>query len=141
MKYANTIVQDGVEIVATVLPLSVVPGFDPANPPQANTYGVPDDVQVGWVKNASGNFEAPPPVEIPPPVISVTPWQIRKALNATGLRDAIEEAVAAGGQTVRDAWSYAQEFRRDNPLVSSVAYALGKTDAEIDAIFDLAKTL
>lgn len=56
MKYANTDLVNGVERVMTVLPLSLVQGFDPANPPQANTYGVPDDVQVGWEKQADGSF-------------------------------------------------------------------------------------
>lgn len=55
-KYANTMEVRGVETVVTVLPLEEVPGFDPKNPPQANTYGVPDDVQVGWEKQADGSF-------------------------------------------------------------------------------------
>lgn len=56
MNYANTYIRGGVETVAVVLPLSAVPGFDPENPPQANTYGVPDDVQVGWEKQPDGSF-------------------------------------------------------------------------------------
>ena len=56
MKYANTDMINGIELVVTVLPLSQVPGFDPENPPQANTYGVPDDVEVGWEKRPDGTF-------------------------------------------------------------------------------------
>lgn len=57
MKYANTEIIHGVETVVTVLPLDMVPFFDPKNPPQENTYGVPDAVQVGWVKDpATGKF-------------------------------------------------------------------------------------
>lgn len=57
MKYANTFINNaGVEVVATVLPLSAVPFFDPKSPPQANTYGVPDDVEVGWEKRPDGTF-------------------------------------------------------------------------------------
>lgn len=73
--------------------------------------------------------------------IAVSPWQIRKALNALGLRDSVEAAVAAGDQTVKDAWQYATEVRRDNPLVNGVATALGKTEAEIDELFLLAVAL
>lgn len=50
MKYANTEIVNGIETVVTVLPLEMVPGFDPSNPPQDNTYAVPDYVQVGWAK-------------------------------------------------------------------------------------------
>lgn len=56
MKYANTKLTDGVERVVTVLPLSLVPLFDPNSPIQANTYGVSDDVQVGWEKQSDGSF-------------------------------------------------------------------------------------
>lgn len=59
MKYANTYTKNGVEIVLTVLPLHLVPGFDPNNPPQANTYCVPDEVEVGWIKS-DGIFIEPP---------------------------------------------------------------------------------
>lgn len=60
MKYASTMLVAGVETVVVVLPLSAVPLFDPENPPQENTYGVSDEVQVGWVKNVQGGFEPPP---------------------------------------------------------------------------------
>jgi hypothetical protein len=73
--------------------------------------------------------------------LTASPWQIRKALNQTGLRNSIEAAVAAGDQTVKDAWQYATEFRRDNPLVSQMGAALGKTEADLDDLFALAKSL
>lgn len=53
MKYAATSLNNGVDVVRIVLPLIDVPGFDPANPPQGNTYGVDDGVQVGWIKQGS----------------------------------------------------------------------------------------
>lgn len=83
-----------------------------------------------------------PPQEVTPVyILTVSPWQIRKALNATGLRALVETAVASADQTTQDAWEFAQEFRRDNPLIASVAAAIGKTDAEIDALFELAASL
>lgn len=60
MKYASTITDNCVERIVVILPLSAVPGFDPANPPQENTYGVPDEVQLGWIKQG-GQFVASPP--------------------------------------------------------------------------------
>lgn len=61
MNYASTLIKNGVETVAVVLPLSSVPAFDPDNPPQANTYGVPDDVEIGWIKGIDGVFITPAP--------------------------------------------------------------------------------
>ena len=77
---------------------------------------------------------------VKPPII-VTPWQIRKALNATGLRESVESAVAAADTTTKDAWQYATSFVRTEPLLDGMAKAMGKTDAEIDALFELAETL
>jgi hypothetical protein len=67
MKYANTIIKNNLETVAVVLPLEAVPLFDPENPPQPNTYGVPDDVRVGWIKD--GDIFIPPP---PPTIEEIT---------------------------------------------------------------------
>ena len=86
-------------------------------------------------------LDALPPVPQPNPVVSVTPWQIRKALNQIGMRSSVESFVASADMTTKDAWEFAQEFRRDNALISAAAQALGKTGAEIDALFALAKTL
>ena len=77
---------------------------------------------------------------VKPPII-VTPWQIRKALNATGLRESVESAVAAADTTTKDAWQYATSFVRTDPLLDGMAKVMGKTDAEIDALFELALTL
>ena len=80
-------------------------------------------------------------VEAPTPVPSITAWQIRKALNQMGLREAVEAAVAAGSQDAKDAWQYANEFERTHPLIESFAQALGKSDEDIDALFALGATL
>ena len=61
MKYANTAIEYGRETVKVVLPLEEVPLFDPANPPQKNTYGVPDEVEVGWIKDGDNWLPPPPP--------------------------------------------------------------------------------
>lgn len=74
-------------------------------------------------------------------VITVTPWQIRKALNQLGLRASVEAAVAASSQEVKDGWEFASEFRSDNELIAQLCTALGKTEAERLALFQLAATL
>jgi len=88
--------------------------------------------------------ELPPADPIPElvvPPIAVSPWQIRKALNQLDLRDAVEHAVAVADQTTQDAWQYATEFVRTDPLVVNVGLALGKSDAELDSLFELAASL
>ena len=71
------------------------------------------------------------PVEPEPlPILSCTPWQIRKKLNKEGLRDAVEAYVSSdqATQDEKDAWEFATEFREDNPLLISAAPKLGITD-------------
>jgi len=87
---------------------------------------------------AGVSVEDPDPAPLP---TVVTPWQIRKALNASGLRSLIEASVAGADQTTKDAWEYALEFRRDNPLITGLAAALGKTEADVDDLFALAASL
>jgi len=91
---------------------------------------------LAWV--AAGN--TPEPAD-PPPIVPVSPWQIRKALNTLGLREAIEQAIEAADATVQDGWRYATEFRRTDPFVIGMGQALGKTDAELDDLFRLAASL
>lgn len=96
----------------------------------------PDDVE------ADETFSDTQPVIIIPPYFApVSPWQIRKALNAAGLRDAAETAVAAADQETKDAWQFASQFERNNPLIVSMGAALGKTPAQIDALFTAAASM
>ena len=71
------------------------------------------------------------PVEPAPlPILSCTPWQIRKKLNKEGMREAVETYVASeqATQDERDAWEFATEFREDNPLMVNAASMLGVPD-------------
>jgi hypothetical protein len=79
MQYASTEIYNGVETVVVVLPLSVVPDFDPENPPQDNTYGVPDEVQIGWEKQVDGTFA--PHVPTSDEIIAGLSAQIQKRLD------------------------------------------------------------
>lgn len=79
------------------------------------------------------------PVE--PAVNSVTPRQIRLALNQTGLRSTVEQAVAGGSQDLKDWWEYALDIERDNALVVGMAAQLGITEQQLDDLFRLAATL
>lgn len=80
--------------------------------------------------------------DIPPtPIPTISAWQMRKALNATGLRDQIEAAVAGASRDVQDGWATAREFERNHLLIVQMASALGLSDAEVDAVFELGATL
>ena len=64
------------------------------------------------------------------PILSCTPWQIRKKLNKEGMREAVELYVKSPSATQdeKDAWEFATEFREDNPLLVNAALLLGITD-------------
>ena len=101
----------------------------------------PDDTEQGDLYDGATFSKPPPPPVPPPPILTCTPWQIRKALTATGLRASVETAIALADQTTQDGWEYATEFRRDDPLVVGMGAALNKTEAELDALFALARSL
>lgn len=82
------------------------------------------------------------PVIVEAGELKCTAWQFRKALNVLGLRAAVESAIAASSdQNIKDGWQYTSDFHRYAPLVIQFGQALGKTDAEMDALFALAGTL
>lgn len=79
----------------------------------------------------------------PPPIVptKVTPLQARRALRAAELIDAVNAAVAAAGGDVQDAWEYATEIRRDDPLITAISAGLGLTEQQVDALFIAAASL
>jgi len=77
----------------------------------------------------------------PLPIPSVSAWQMRKALNALGWRDAVEEFVAQADLTTQDGWHTARDFFRTDPFVIGAGQVLGKTEEEMDDLFRLADSL
>lgn len=80
------------------------------------------------------------PVEIHESVPEiVTRAQFKLALLDLGLLDDVDALVAASNdRALQINWAERLEFERNHPLVIATAAALGKTDAEIDALFVLA---
>lgn len=83
---------------------------------------------------------APPAPYVAEP-ITVSPWQIRKALNDTNLRSLVETAVASADQHTKDGWEFATAFVENDPFVVGMFAQLGKTDEDRHAFFVLAQTL
>jgi hypothetical protein len=114
------------------------PDHDPATHYLRRTESIDlDNLQVtrGWELVA----HEPMPV-----IVSMT------ALRLTLIEMELEDDVLAIINAMPDAkqkaaalawWQTAQTVRRNHPLVAQLAAALGKTDAEIDAIFAAAITL
>lgn len=78
------------------------------------------------------------PVVDPVPEV-VTMRQARLALLGAGLLAQVNTAVAnmpgADGDAARIEWEYAQEVRRDSPLVAALSVAFGWTAAQLDDLF------
>jgi len=89
--------------------------------------------------------DAQPPAlpEYLPAVVAVaevvTMRQARHALLGAGLLAQVNTAVAnmpgAEGDAARIEWEYAQEVRRDSPLVAALSAAFGWTSAQLDDLF------
>jgi inorganic triphosphatase YgiF len=109
-------------------------GYEPSTE-EAVAAWVAEQLAAGWVPVQP----APEPVSAPVPH-SVTPLQMRRAPRATGLKATVDAALADASDEVREEWEYATEILRDNATLEAMGHALGKTDAEIDALFQLAAT-
>ena len=84
------------------------------------------------------------PVVVAVPEV-VTMRQARLALLGAGLLAQVNTAVAnmpgAEGDAARIEWEYAQEVRRDSPLVAALSVALGLTDETLDNLYKVAAGL
>jgi hypothetical protein len=85
--------------------------------------------------------------DIPPPKASdfvLTPTQFHTALRVNGLDATVKAAIGSISDPIAQASAevrleYASVYRRDEPLVASLAAAIGLTDAQVDAMWLAAK--
>lgn len=81
-----------------------------------------------------------------PAIINVPPLhfdpisraQLRLVLDAAGLTAAVEAAIAAGPAALRIMWEDSQSYHRQHPMVLGVQQALGKSETELDALWQAA---
>lgn len=120
------------ELIATTTPADwmastdvVPPVFDPATQSCLFQGGA-------WVM-----ADVVPPAPAVPEVVSMR--QARIALLAAGHLAAVTAAIAAmpgiEGDVARIEWEYAQDVRRDSPLIGALAPAVGLSSEQVDALF------
>jgi hypothetical protein len=131
----NNIVTNLIVADATVDPAPegyVMLNVDENNPPPIGSAYDP----------ATGAFTPPyvPPAPIAVPE-SVTPRQVRLILLQQGLLANVEAMIAQQDEATKITWEFASEFRRDDPLLLSLAQNLGLTDEQIDDFFIAAARL
>lgn len=135
----KAIVSDGriVEVVAIPQGVGVDEMFHPDL--AAQIVDVPDDAVAGW-EMIDGEWRAPPPAPVAPSVIVVSPRQFRRALLDAGLLDDIERLMtdSTTPRPLRIDWEWATEFRADYPGWNQMLAAIGKTRADLDALFAVA---
>ena len=109
-------------------------GVSDYTPPAGALEQVPAQAQVGW-ERVNGAWKPPGDV----PALSV-PREVSRsqgliALDALGLLDAVETIVASAARPVQIAWANEPMFSRDSPAINALWAALGKSQAELDALF------
>ena len=95
----------------------------------------------GSVAISDAEAEALRPVPPPAPITPISPRQIRMALTRAGIRQAVEDAVAAGDQDLKDWWEFSTTFERSNAQVTAMAAALGVSESSLDDLWNLGATL
>lgn len=73
--------------------------------------------------------------------MSVTPLQIRRALRQNNLLNDVLTYINSSSEEIIEAWEYAIQIDRMNPLIIEAANVLGISDDTLDDIFKLASRL
>ena len=95
----------------------------------------------GCVPITDEEAESLRPISPPPPIAPISPRQIRQALTRVGLRTAVEAAVAAGGQDLKDWYEFSTAFERNNAQVIAMGVALSVSPSSLDDLWALGASL
>lgn len=71
----------------------------------------------------------------------VSAGQLIRALENVGLLDKVDAAVARADSLTQRLWARAPFFPRNDPMIVTIAQALGKSATEVDNLFRLAASL
>lgn len=89
-----------------------------------------------WALANGYTYPGPAPVPVPE---SVDAWKFRAVCEQQGLTVSIDAFIASQDEPPRIAlekfWQSGTEVPRNNHMVKAIAEALGKTEAQIDALF------
>lgn len=81
----------------------------------------------------------------PSPPNSITQRQMRLTLLSIGIYDQVEAAIDAmpgiEGKAAKITWTWAQDIKRDNPLLLSLASSFGLSEEDIDNLFIAASSI
>ena len=75
------------------------------------------------------------------PIAPISPRQIRQALTRAGLRTAVEAAVAAGSQDLKDWYEFSTAFERNKAKGVAVGKPLSVSESDLDQLWALGATL
>jgi hypothetical protein len=82
------------------------------------------------------------PEAVPPVPLKVSRMQARRALQAEGLLEGFEAAIAASGdEDLKIYYADSSDFYRNHPTLTAFMTARGLTDAQIDNLFRAAALL
>lgn len=73
--------------------------------------------------------------------VEATPRQLRLAMVQSGVYDQVVAMAAQLQQSAQVEFEYASVYHRAHPMWDAAAAALGKTPADVDALFAMAVTL
>lgn len=91
---------------------------------------------------AEGNTPTPAPVEPAPVPQQVPMWSVRTVLQNDGLFDQADALIrASADNALKNVWEYGNFADRNSAAITSLASALGLTNAEVDKMFRDANAL
>ena len=100
-----------------------------------------DSVTLSHLWSVNLGFVLPEPEVLPESqVTTVTRRQFFRALHSLELLQSVLGIVKTSDEITQLDFENATTFEREDPVLISMAYALGKTDNDIDALFTLAAT-
>jgi hypothetical protein len=115
------------EQIAHLSTLSYLDGWSCVDPDFTGSVPAGDASQWRW---SDGQI-----VYVPAVPASVTPRQVRLLLLSQNLLSQVEAIIAASDEATKITWSYASEFRRNDPLLLALAGQLGLTSEQVDEFF------